>query len=118
MPPATLVIAALPPILARMMSWRGPQAFFQSPMISTGTGSGFEPWNTVHAVPFMPGFNCELTRISVGPAVGGVNDTSCPKQKVADTIKVKNAADRTLIRQSLYQALDYVSGQIGADTSS
>ena len=43
MPLATLVRAALPPILPRMMSCLGPHMFLEIPMISTGTGSGSVP---------------------------------------------------------------------------
>ena len=42
-PLATLVRAALPPILPRMMSCLGPHMFLEIPMISTGTGSGSVP---------------------------------------------------------------------------
>ena len=42
-PLATLVRAALPPILPRMMSCFGPHMFLEIPMISTGTGSGSVP---------------------------------------------------------------------------
>ena len=53
-----------------MMSCLGPQAFFQSPMISTGTASGSVPAKTVQAVPFMPGFSSEVFMVSTGPASG------------------------------------------------
>ena len=42
-PLATLVRAALPPILPMMMSCFGPHMFLEIPMISTGTGSGSVP---------------------------------------------------------------------------
>src|SRR5712675_2287367 len=70
MPPATLVVWALPSILPRMMSCLGPQAFFQRPMISTGTASASVPLKTVQAVAFIPGLISLDLRISTLPALG------------------------------------------------
>ena len=71
MPPATPVRIALPPILPRMMSCFGPQAFFHRPTISTGTASGSVPSNTVQAVACMPGFRSAARMISTLPERGG-----------------------------------------------
>ena len=70
MPLATLVRSALPPILQRMMSWRGPHMFLEMPTISMGTGSGSVPEKTVQAVAFMPGRTSASLRICTGPALG------------------------------------------------
>src|SRR5688572_30417024 len=69
-PPATPVLSAFPPILARMMSCLGPHAFFHSPTISTGTGSGSDPSKTVQAIPFIPRFRSADFMISAFPAFG------------------------------------------------
>src|SRR5260370_35579519 len=94
MPLATLVRAALPPILPRMMSCRGPHMFLEIPMISTVTGSGSAPWNTVHAVPFMPFLSLLRGRLSTLPDFG---------HKIADsaTEKVKDAAVPTVSEAGL-----------------
>ena len=76
MPLATLVRAALPPILAMMMSCFGPHMFLASPMISTGTGSGTVPWKTVHAVPFMPALTSLAGMISTFPDLGRAGGAS------------------------------------------
>ena len=73
MPPATPVRSALPPIFAMMTCWRGPMAFFHTPMISTGTGSGVMPLKTVQAMACMPGLTSFKGRISGLPALGGVS---------------------------------------------
>src|SRR5579875_1642408 len=54
------------------MSCFGPQAFCQTPMISTGTGSGLLPANTVQATPFIPGFSALSGNSATFPAFGGV----------------------------------------------
>src|SRR5580658_5351730 len=77
MPPATLVRSALPFILPIMMFCLGPHAFCHTPMISTGTASGFLPWKTVHAVAIMPGFSWSSGKNSTGPAFGGVASAPC-----------------------------------------
>src|SRR3954470_293281 len=71
MPPATLVRAAFPVSFPTMMSCLGPQALFQTPIISTGIGSGLLPENTVQATPVMPGVKASSGKISTGPAFGG-----------------------------------------------
>src|SRR5579863_986334 len=76
MPPATPVRTAWPPILPRITCWRGPMPFFQMPMISTGTGSGVEPANTVQAVACMPGLTSARGRIWGLPAWGGVRSAA------------------------------------------
>src|SRR5260221_14740294 len=70
MPAATLVRSALPPLLPPMLSCRGPQTFFITPRISTGTASGSEPLKTVQAVAIMPGLTWSILRISTGPERG------------------------------------------------
>ena len=54
-----------------MTSCRGPQAFFHSPMISMGTGSGVVPANTVQAVACIPGRRSEVLKMSTLPMRGG-----------------------------------------------
>src|ERR1019366_10477438 len=76
MPLATLVRAALPPILPRMMSCLGPHIFLAIPTISTGTGSGSVPWNTVQAVPFMPCLTSARGMISTLPDFGRTGGVS------------------------------------------
>src|SRR4051812_10585092 len=88
MPPATLVRMALPPILATMTSWLGPQTFLRRPMISMGMGSGSLPWKTVQAVAFMPGLTSERGRISTFPAWGRAGGAS-PAAKRGDTRTAK-----------------------------
>src|SRR5690349_12527343 len=70
MPLATLVRRALPSILARMISCRGPHMFFEMTLISIGTGSGAVPEKTVQATAFMPGLTSASLRISTLPALG------------------------------------------------
>ena len=49
----------------------GPLAFFHTPMISIGMGSGCVPWNTVQAVACMPGLMSFRGKIATLPAFGG-----------------------------------------------
>src|SRR5712691_758568 len=86
-PPATLVRCALPPILAMMTSCLGPQAFFHRPMISMGTASGSVPWNTVQAVPIIPGLSSEDFMIRTGPDLGGLAGESAANADMTHAAK-------------------------------
>ena len=97
MPPATLVRWALPPILARMTSCLGPQAFFQRPMISTGIASGSVPENTVQADPFMPGLSSEDFMISTGPGCGREGRDAAAED--AEAVKPAKDSSIAAIRQ-------------------
>src|SRR5207245_837151 len=106
-PPATLVRCALPPILAMITSCFGPQAFFQRPMISTGTASGSVPANTVQAVAIMPGLSSEDFMIWTGPDFGGVLVVSARNAEVAHPARVsQTAALRVVIFDSATACFD------------
>src|SRR2546428_11608457 len=96
-PPATLVRCALPPILPRITSCLGPQAFFHRPIISTGTASGSEPLNTVQAVAIMPGLSSEDFMIWTGPALGGLGEVLPASARTAVAAIARNAAAIRLV---------------------
>ena len=60
-------------------------------MISTGTASGSVPWNTVQAVPFMPGLTSLTGMISVLPDFGrsgGVSAADAGSKETANPIRI------------------------------
>src|ERR1017187_5166569 len=76
-----------------MMSCRGPQAFFHSPRISTGIGSGVVPVNTVQAVPCMPGRRSEALKMSTLPIRGRSGARSAAHKGKASAAIDKTTAD-------------------------
>ena len=72
MPPATLVRGALPVSLRDDDVLLGSPGVFQTPMISTGTGSGLLPENTVQATRLHPGLQRVFGKDPTGPALGGI----------------------------------------------
>src|SRR5580700_6441348 len=83
-----------------MTSWRGPQAFFHSPRISTGTCSGILPANTVQAVPCIPGRRSAALKISTLPMRGRSETRSA-----ADRRKASAARDKTIAAVRCFMGL-------------
>src|SRR5690349_3587488 len=111
MPAATPVSAARPPIRQRMMSCLGPQAFFQTPINSIGTGSGVTPSNVVHAVPFIPGLTSVSFRISVLPAFGRSAGTLGAAEATKDSTTQTTGA-----KDFIYRNLTALSGNFRLST--
>ena len=63
-------------------------------MISTGTGSGSVPWNTVQAVPFMPCLTSLRGMISTLPDLGRMSAVSAAETKEVAAKPIRTAAVR------------------------
>src|ERR1700752_1586582 len=99
--------------------------FSQTPMITTGTGSGLLPWNTVHATAFMPGFRAFSGKNSTFPALGatvmlGMSGSVAPARNVTAGKKERIVAEQrtALLSMGLHLLREIRIDQSAADSGS
>jgi len=76
-------------------------------MISTGTGSGLLPWNTVHATPFNPGFNALSGKRSTLPAFGAIVIFGMPPWGVAAIPEQERMKQQITARENIPDVQHY-----------